>query len=441
MRTVWLTLILLLGLSVWNYHRSSLEALSLCSKSLNPQNGVSVISGRLEKRNPIVWELNDSSLPKPEIRLVSQKIDLAEYWGKSVRVIGRLNCSLPPENPSFSRSFTAAFPNPIFSLNVDHIFLLESGSYFSVKSRFERWLQKSFSGYPALLTLERALWFGDMSGFSDGVKEFYLAGGSLAVLALSGQHVAGLFILVETLFTILVFFLIKYMPPRRKRAFPSLLKYVKNVLPFFCSASLLYTSGFSPSMVRTTSMVFSLCLIRFFGISSGIFQVLATSTALMVSWNPVWILNAGFILSIWATLLIFVLCSGNLKEGLRHYLMLSLLFPLLMFPCTSYYFSKFSLSSLVVEVPLSILWDFFIVPIGFFLPLCGLLGSGAAFLFLPLEKVWSEFLAIQAIMGPVLGETYFSTIRVNDAELFLLQCISLSAVRYVIMDWKKESEF
>lgn len=420
MRAVVCILILIFGLGVWKFSSYREELNVLCSHTQSYR-GMAVFEGRVQKRHR-GWALERANT---EYFLSSWSRGFEKNEGRSLRILGILKCALPPQNPSHVKGFLGSLLLPQFNLSVKRVLDVEEGAQIPYRRRFEGWLESRFERAPHLLALEKALWFGDLSLFSEKVRNFYLFGGSLAALALSGQHVAGLFLVVESCFGLLAFGFFSFSI-RGKRFY----KHAKNWLAFFCSFLLLYTSEYSPSMLRTTAMVGTLCLIRSLGFSVSVFQVLSTSTALLILLNPFWMVNLGFVLSVSATLLVFAMETPDFSKRISRYLFLVVAFPILFFPWTSYYFSKIALASLLVQMPVSLLWDFFVVPFGFSLPAFVLCKPLASFLLPLLEELWTSFLLQQENWSGALRFLYISVLRVNDAELFLLECLILALLHH-----------
>lgn len=412
------------GLSLWNFHHERIARLADCSRALRPGETVSHTEGVVEKRSALEWRLREG---KRSFRLRSA-LPLDLFEGSLVRIEGKLFCQSPPENPSRSAGLLQWIRKPETVLRISHIHIERVVEKRSLRSRFETWVREAFAAYPQLAALERALWFGDLTGFSQQIREFYLVSGSLAVLALSGQHVAGLFLLSETVSNLFFLFLWKVLPLCYRRAMSFLFCRWKILQPLFCSGVLLYTSGYSPSMVRTTAMVFSVCLVRFLGISSSLLQILSTSAGLLLLLDPFWMLSPGFVLSVAATGSVFALTART--RWFLLYLAFSFALPLLLLPWTSYYFSKLALASFFLQFPLSLLWDFCIVPIGFLLPFFAFLRKGGSIFFPFLEESWGTFLRFQEKGVDFLQSTYSTSFRIHDMELFLLEICLLGAMGY-----------
>lgn len=414
MKRILFLFILILGLRVLYFSAQSNAVLSRCSEGLEEEHLVK-LSGVLEQESAFHWKIGDW-------KILGQK-SLREYRGFPVEVWGRSRCVLEPQNPARLSSLPGLYEEPKFILSLKKIRVLDPVPQLSQRDRFNDWLTRKFAAFPNLLSLERALWFGDLSGFSKAVRETYLFTGSLAVLALSGQHVAGLFVLVESFLSVWVLLVLRWVEPKRRKKILDFYLPVKLFLPVLVSLVLLYMSRYSPSMVRTTAMVSCVFLVRILGIGTSLAQVLSTSAGLLLLWNPLWILNPGFILSLTSTYFLVSMGEKTGKMWLGHYLLFSFSFCLLMQPWMSYYFSKTALLAFPVQIVLGILWDFCIVPIGFALPF---LGGGYFFL----EEIWVSFLNAHQKWAPFLEKGYLTTIRVNDAELFLLECCLFACVRH-----------
>jgi predicted membrane metal-binding protein len=231
------------------------------------------------------------------------------------------------------------------------------------------------SFFPSLDALERAVWFGDTKNFSPKLVKAFEGAGLLPVLALSGQHVG-------ILVSLLSFFLLPLRPLLGSAAFTFFLPLLSTIL-------LWVTSKSAPSMTRTLVMMGILLIVKARGLIISPFEVLCFCIGLVLLSDPSTALRPGFVLSVAG---IFSLMTAG------HFA--SFFLPILIAPWISYLFGTFSPHSLWASPLLCWIWELFLIPLGFLLPLLRYLPSGSLqFLEICVDTVLQSQLVILEWVG------------------------------------------
>lgn len=134
------------------------------------------------------------------------------------------------------------------------------------------------------LAVLSALTIGDKAELSDSIVESYSVSGASHILALSGLHIGLLYALL--------FFVIRF--PGRWGKAGLALRSVVILLLLWCFA---FFTGFSPSVIRSVSMVTLLAVASVIGRKNLSINTLAATAFLMLLCNPVWLFDVGFQLS------------------------------------------------------------------------------------------------------------------------------------------------
>jgi predicted membrane metal-binding protein len=275
-------------------------------------------------------------------------------------------------------------------------------------------LKVSFGRYPTLWGVERAVWLGEENGLPEALVLLYRHWGLLAVLALSGQHVAGLYLVLRVL--------------------PFPVSVSRGGLLLFCAAFLFWTSGGVPSMWRTLGTALSLSLLRYRRLNTPPMQLLFSAAAVLLIVSPSLLFRVGFCLSIAATFPLLAMAEPmSFLSALKRYIGISLLLPLLLFPWTAFYFGKVSLWAPLASLLLGWVWDLVLIPIGFLLPALTLLPISPAIWALG-ERFFSQVFGFQTQFFAELPDGYFSVWRPTVCELSVLGllCVgsAVKALRY-----------
>lgn len=138
-----------------------------------------------------------------------------------------------------------------------------------------------------------ALVLGKTTEMDDEVMQAYASAGAVHVLAVSGLHVALIYMLLKPLFA-------RLFGKRKARLVRWL---IPTALLWFYAA----LTGFSPSVLRAALMFTCFILAETFGRSNNIFNTMSASVVVLVLCDPTVIYSMGFVLSYLAVLGIVVL--------------------------------------------------------------------------------------------------------------------------------------
>ncbi len=333
--------------------------------------------------------------------------------GDVVRVWGKLRCIPPYRNP-------AAVARDRFLPSVSK---LSAG--FRPKWRVVRaathW-GDLFQPIPALRPLFGAVWTGRASALPKTLEDFYLKCGLLHVIALSGQHVVILVLLVRGALYLLGRLVFGSL---RRKPRGALWWHGLRALPVFCAGLLFFTSGGAPSMARTLAMALGVWVLSYRALSATPFQWAASSVACLCLIDPRYFLQPGFVFSALATLLLLFLVSQPTR-WLRSYLGITVFLPLLLFPATAFYFAKVSWLSPLSALVVAWLWDAFWIPVGFLLPIVKCLPS---FVSSPIQaalaRLWKSFVGAHERALPWVDPFFSSVVCPTWLEVILIQSFLL----------------
>jgi hypothetical protein len=298
-------------------------------------------------------------------------------------------------------------------------------SFFSLalfRRSFSRQLKKLFAGYPGIHCLCRAVWFGDMRGFNSEMQRFYQHGGLLQILALSGQHVV---ILTLILFVFLRNIL-KLGMVRGIRWLDNL-RFLHSAVPLFAASILYVTGNGAPPIKRTLVTLLCFQMLRLFRFDWSVLQVVCSSAACQIIWAPDCVSNPSFFLSSAATVLLCRIIEPGGKHSLKNYLFFCIVMPILFIPLSAFFFGKVALGAPLVNCAVAWLWDLFLIPLGLVLPpvyfifpewLTGPLCVG-------LERLWEWLVIGHQNVLPWVENTYVSTIRPDWVQFICGETILL----------------
>ncbi len=345
-------------------------------------------------------------------------------FGRRVRISGPMRCVPPLRNPGRFQDGLWQWAPPRVNLGGPKQRLVLDGESSAWDHQFRKgfasWLSKVGAKTPGLLAFEKAVWMGDLSGLPESLRDLFREGGMAAILALSGQHVTCLLLAVMSLQKLFFSFFWRWLPQAIKRAYP----FWCESLPTLAAGLLVVLSGGAPPIARTFVMAVSVLILRWRRIHCSTLQLTTTTVALLLIWQP-WLADSpSFFLSGFGT----ALTAGVLNETkftgrLRLYLIGATCLPILAWPLSAFLFAKVSWSAPLHNILLSWLWELWLIPCGFFLPLIlGILPVGVGErLGWCCEEAWQRLILLQEWLGRVLPPLYKTCIRPTWLEWVTLE--------------------
>lgn len=313
---------------------------------------------------------------------VTLKGKLGGHVGEGARVYGRMRCFGPFRNPSLKEDGWQSFALPRWS---GEAVWMGPGVWrdrvlaptFRGREAFVHFCSLRLSRFPILLALARATWFGDMSLLPASITEAFRQMGLLHVLALSGQHVV---ILVLVLSMVWRAFIV---------VVPALAKVARRG-PLLVVPVLLMTSLFTPSVVRVAGMVFLLGILKWRKLHVGALRLILVSTAMLMVTCPELIAARGYWLSVFGVtnLILF-------QDSVLFGVLLLMAMPILMAPAATHFFGVVSLIAPISNPILGGVWEWLVLPMGYALP----------FLPSPALHVLNDFLAGSAERAVEMTQT------------------------------------
>lgn len=287
----------------------------------------------------------------------------------------------------------------------------------------------SLKNFPSLLALFEAVWRGDLNFFPKEVRDFYLHSGTLAVLALSAQHIW----VLATVFKVFAngFLLLLYWvsPTAYWKGRATLFRFSKDALFLFCSVLLVFTSGTNPSALRAALLYGAFFFVQKFSLSNSKTQALFSSAALLLFFEPAWAFQTGFVLSFIGVFFLF------LEKGR----VWPYLIPILFMPFLFYYFGKVSVVSIFLSPLVAWIWNFFWIPLGFLLPLL-FHSVGEAFILPFLEKGAVFFFGLHNWCAAIAQRSVVRGIVLRWEEVILLELWILGGALYLVRRLKESCE-
>lgn len=436
--TVSLIILLLIGVRLSVYRSDLHRSQGLCRSLLSPRSaGISIAFSGSPQWGPegqgiladAIWEVDGRSIPFSGDVILEFPVRGMEL-GQRVLVSGRFRCVVERRNPGAIDDGLLTFRKPRVrgvgnSLRVK--LLSRPVSWLShVRERFLSFLQQTFHAFPGLTAFEWALWTGDASRLPESLREFYREGGILQILALSGQHVLGMTLLVNLLVNGTALLWSRTTAKSRGDG----VHWVRFFAPLLCAFVLWTTSWGAPTMARTLGLVIAHTLLRIRRFEVPVVQKVCTSVAGQILWEPALIASPSYLLSGAITALVaHVMFLNSEAARWKSYLRTATLSPILVAPLTAFFFSKVAWSAPVNNLLLAWVWDLFLIPMGFFLPfLLGVLPApGALWLGNILERGWSFFVEGHAYFQSWVGSTQTSVVRPSWLELLALEtCLGVA---------------
>lgn len=184
-------------------------------------------------------------------------------------------------------------------LREGHFKIIPNRGHFSfgkMISQWQKWilrqLQRHITHQPEQ-GLAEALLIGYKNDLDAGLVNAYTATGVVHIIAISGGHLAVIYLLLNALFARL---------QRRQTGI-----WVSCLLIVFLVWLFAFLSGLSASIVRAAIMISITLMGKVWGKGANTLNSLAVSAFLMLLWNPFWLWDAGFWLSFTAVLGIVLL--------------------------------------------------------------------------------------------------------------------------------------
>ncbi len=303
---------------------------------------------------------------------IFQELRIALPQGRKVEVKGRWGCDFVYKNLGLRE-------NGIFNRVARKLVLKKGRSIwlplpeknswnFILEKKFREYLKNMRPLYPNLAGIVWAVWTGETIGLEPKLVALYREGGLLPLVALSGQHVSVLVILFRLFLSLFTGGLITL------KGFRKGYKKWLLFLPVLGSGILTITSFGTPSVLRTLAMALALCFLRLKRYFCSPNQVLCSSAAFMIVLDPGLMTGISFVLSLGGTYLLMEISEAhNLSTAFRKYILLSIVMSFLSAPLILFYFGQWSYLSPICTLAVSWLWNLIIIPIGFSVPLLGVL--------------------------------------------------------------------
>ncbi len=315
-------------------------------------------------------------------------------------------CRFPAQNPGVVQDGRGAFLRPM------------DRSAPEYSARLRRWMLQKFdqrlASWPGLKALAKAVWLGEIRDLPGRLSQLYQEAGLLHLLALSGQHVVSLWLLLRLGLLMASPFL------TRSQCGRSLFILLgTGILPI----SAIYLALLNPDnepMLRAASMILVAWCLRRRGFCVSGFQIAATTLAVSIVGNPAKVASDSFLLSAFATLL---LCAwvgdAEAGNGLRAFIALTFAVPIMCLPIAAFFFGKVALHSALNGLLLGWAWGFVWVPLGFLLGVSVLPLPGGRMPAGLLEGVWQFFVAAHSLGEAWFGWGYFCVFRPGWVELLV----------------------
>lgn len=280
------------------------------------------------------------------------------------------------------------------------------------------------------LGVTEALIFGYKEDLPKDLVESYSRTGTLHVLAVSGLHVAVVFLMLANFLWFL-----------DKRRFGV---WLKTVIVIICIWAYCILTGMSPSIIRAGLMISIVLFGKALNRQTNIFNTVAFSAFLILLINPFWLLNVGFQLSFAAVLGIVYLQQYILPlwvppnwfmRQVWNILVISICAQIATFPLSLYYFNQFPnyflLSNLII-IPLTTIVIYTGIGMVVFSKLTPLL-----FLFSWLTEhfvILTNYLVTHIEKFPY---SFIDGVKISGVQLFLLYICIFSVIFWFINIDKK----
>jgi len=280
------------------------------------------------------------------------------------------------------------------------------------------------------LFIASALTFGYKNDLNTFVKNIFSRTGAMHVLAVSGLHVGIIFLIVNSMISLL--------------KIPFRYDWLGHFFILLIIWSYALITGLSPSILRATTMMSFFIIARVFNKHTSIYNVLFSSVFFLLFVNPFLIIDVGFQLSILAVfgILFFYPKIYNLIN-VKHYILkkiwaissVSLAAQLTTFPISIFYFHQFP--------NLFLLSNIFVIPLVFILLIVGLFTIVLSFnnsILILWGKLFSFLLSVLMSFLTTIESISFSTTKglFISAEETLLAYL---AILFMVLYHKKRYFF
>ena len=326
------------------------------------------------------------------VEVESRLVGIGPVFGQEVSLSGPFRCTLPLRNPGRVDDgiFDLKRPRVLAYGKGFHLRLLPESASLASRAHFwfRSWLDCAFRDFPGLHGFEKVVWIGDRSELPESLTRFYREGGIVHFLALSGQRVAGLVILATAGLSLL---LRLALFSRFSRQAEPVYRELRRLLPLACATVLCLTGSGTAAVRRVLALAAVLFLVRIRRWHCSRLQMIGSSVACAVLWEPELVADVGYFLSVVATVvLVQVAQETRGRDRLVGYLLLSSLMPVLILPLSAFFFAKISTLASVHALLLGWLWDLLLIPVGFLCPLVVVIlpASASRALLALLESAW-----------------------------------------------------
>ena len=249
------------------------------------------------------------------------------------------------------------------------------------------------------------------------------------LVALSGARVAALVALLSVLLSLVFYPFIA----RGVGGASLCLRYSRSLLPTLACGTLYLTSGGAAPVRRLFPMALAFLVLRLRKWEASRIQMIASAVALAILIDPALIARPGFILSAVGTALLLQLVSGlGGRHNWKSYLFVVSVMPLVMIPLTAFFFAKVGWLGPIYCLMLNWVWDFFLIPLGFLLPLAWFVMPLSIF-----EWMWRVMVSAQSTLSTRIGTLYVSVIRPTLFEVALLEALLIILFIWSIAFWRK----
>lgn len=276
-----------------------------------------------------------------------------------VTVEGVLRC-LPPSANGTDADFFAAFRLPEWRIAARAVHhrapesLRERALAPLVRARAHA--GERLRPWPRTFAVARAAWTGEIAPLPGAWQTVLRDGGALAVVALSGQHVA----LVAGWLVGLLRWAARALPPRGL-----LLDRVRAVLPVAVAAGFVALGSAAPSTIRAAATVVAAATFRRRGLHVTPLRVAIVTAALTVVAFPEFLASPGYLLSVVGA--VGIATVGGVECGRARSAKIAVLLPLWLAPIVVYCFARLPLATIVVATAVGFLWEGLVLPVAFFL--------------------------------------------------------------------------
>jgi competence protein ComEC len=276
-------------------------------------------------------------------------------------------------------------------------------------------------------TIVKAIIAGERENVPQKLTDIFQDAGVIHILAISGLHVG--------IITAGLFFLLNLIPRNILR---DEFKYIFIIIIMLGYAAI---TGFQPSVSRATLMFAILIMAKYFNRPFHLYNSLYLSAMILLLWQPLYIYDAGFLLSFLVTF--FIVALAPILEArliflpayLRKLISVSLSAWLGAAPLSVYFFYKVSF--------ISILANIVILPLIGIILILAFLSVFISFLFLPMARLIAIFsnilIEILVAIGQRLSMLPFAYKYVAQPEIFsiIIYYAIVLIVFYTINFWSK----